>query len=133
MGFHPAQNILIVDDDPVIRTLVTEYLAHYGHTVEVVESGKLCLEKLQEKSPDILILDMLMPDMSGMEVLESLRANPLTANLPVIMLSADKSMAADATHGAHADRYIQKPFDIKDFLQAIDELHKPVGTIKVRM
>ncbi|MBN8547835.1 MAG: response regulator [Deltaproteobacteria bacterium] len=125
MGIHPAQRILIVDDDPVVRMLVTEYLSHYGHSVEVVESGKLCLEKLRENSPDILILDMLMPDMSGTEVLEQLRANPTTANLPVIMLSADKRMAADASSSAHADCYIQKPFDIKDFLRAIDDLHKP--------
>lgn len=122
MGDFQARNILIVDDDPVIRTLVTEYLAHYGHSVEVVDSGQHCLDKLQETSPDILILDMMMPDMSGTEVLERLRADPRTAKLPVIMLSADKKVAAAATADAHADCYIQKPFDIKDFLNAIEGL-----------
>lgn len=130
MGDYHAQNILIVDDDPVIRMLVTEYLAHYGHSVEVVESGKLCLEKIEQKSPDILILDMLMPDMSGNEVLERLRADPRTANLPIIMLSADKRMAAQASNGAHADCYIEKPFNIKDFLTAIESLQKQSGPVK---
>jgi CheY-like chemotaxis protein len=116
-----AQKILIVDDDPVIRMLVSEYLAYHGHNVEVLEDGRLCLERVKASAPDILILDMLMPEITGSEVLQNLRSDPATAGLPVIMLSADKRMAEDSD-SVRADCYLQKPFDIKDFLAAIDEL-----------
>ncbi len=116
------QRIFVVDDDPVIRMLVTEYLRHHGHSVEVIECGQHCLERLRSEVPDILVLDMMMPDMNGQEVLQTLRADPNTARLPVIMLSADRLMAGEAGDEVKADCYLQKPFNIKEFLAAIESL-----------
>ena len=116
------QRIFVVDDDPVIRMLVTEYLQHHGHSVEVLDSGQHCLDKLCSEVPDILVLDMLMPDMTGQEVLTNLKANPTTAGIPVIMLSADRTMAGEAAGDVKADCYLQKPFDIKEVLAAIKAL-----------
>lgn len=118
-----SQRILVVDDDPVIGMLVSEYLQHHGHHVEVLASGALCLQRLRSDSPDVLVLDMLMPDMNGQEVLRQLRADPKTAKIPVIMLSADRALAGQAGLDVRADCYLQKPFDIKDFLRAIDAVH----------
>src|SRR2546425_1120221 len=106
-----GKRILVVDDDPVIRTLITEYLSSLGYEIDAVESGKLSLSKLQGPLPDLVLLDFQMPDMTGHQVLQSIRDNPRTATLPVIMLSAnsDTESAVSQTN-IKADRYLQKPF-----------------------
>lgn len=119
-----AHTILVVDDDPVIRMLVSEYLGLYGHTVEVLDHGSECIQKLKASRPDILVLDMLMPDITGQEILATLRADPETAGIPVIMLSADMHMANHSGVSARADCYLQKPFNVKEVLAAISQVEK---------
>lgn len=119
-----GNKIVVVDDDPVIRILVTEYLATQGHEVEVCSSGKECLTRLSKSGgevlPDIVILDLLMPEMSGAEVLQKIRNNKDTASLPVIMLSANsEAQAVTKTYNVRADSYIQKPFVIQTILDAV--------------
>jgi CheY-like chemotaxis protein len=118
-----SHRILIVDDDPVVRMLVTEYLGACGHDVTAVECGAACLEKLQDGGslPELVIVDYQMPEMSGIEVVEKLRLNPDTAQLPIMMLSANASECEEqSVHKANL--YFMKPFQMKDFLSAVESL-----------
>ena len=124
-----GKRILVVDDDPVIGVLVNEYLTAYGHNIEVQTTGERCLESLEDHLPDLVILDMIMPDMTGVDVLRSIRGNATMAKLPVIMLSANND--ADSLLGDYefnADAYIEKPFDIRVILEAIEKVAK--GEVK---
>jgi CheY-like chemotaxis protein len=118
-----SKTILVVDDDPVIRTLLVECMSCFGHKVSAVESGAMCLDSLKGELPDILFLDLQMPDMTGLEVLKHIRANDKTARMPVIMLSANSDSAAvNSDDQAKATCYVQKPFNMKDILALLETL-----------
>jgi len=115
--------IMVADDDPVVRVLVQEFLSARGYSVQSAESATECLSKLSNEVPDILVLDLLMPDMTGIEVLRNLRSNPLTSSVPVIMLSADTDIEAlVCANDISADQYVQKPFGAKEILAAVEKL-----------
>ena len=117
-----GKRVLVVDDDPVIRLLITEYLSNFGHSVEVLDNGADCLERLKGKLPDMLVLDLQMPLMNGIQVLENLRNNPSTSDLPVIMLSAnEESENVAASSGETAAKFLQKPFNMKEILQMVEK------------
>jgi len=116
-----GRKVLVVDDDPVIRALLGDYVAKFGHNVEVQASGADCLQSIAQSQPDIIVLDLQMPDMSGAEVLAKLRADPKTAHLPIIMLSANENSSSVGSQEIHADRYMQKPFNMKEILGAIED------------
>lgn len=118
-----SKRILVVDDDPVIRILITEYLGLHGHLVDSAESGGGCFEKLKGDLPDLIVLDLMMPDMTGFDVLKRLKNDDRTASLPVIMLSANGNTETIAKgYEVHADRYVDKPFEIRTILEAIKGL-----------
>ena len=113
-------NILVCDDEPLIRWALREHLDGLGHKVYEAENGKQCMERIEEFSPDLLITDLRMPKMGGLEVLRHLReaGNPL----PVIVLTAFEAIdsAIEATRlGAHA--YLSKPFDLREVEVAMDK------------
>src|SRR3989338_907957 len=113
--------ILVVDDDPVIGTLVNEFLTAHGHEIEVLNSGEECLARLSEAArPDMLLLDLVMPDMTGIDVLQRIKGNKETNSIPVVMLSAkeDTSELLDK-YAFQADRYVEKPFNIRKLLDVI--------------
>lgn len=111
--------IVIVDDDPMIRFLVQEYLKASGFTVEAFESGKDALAALDTLTPNLVVLDLQMPQMNGIEVLEHLRANPSTANIPVLMLSANAG-EAQTMSTVVANAYLEKPFQMHALLAAVE-------------
>ena len=118
-----ATRVLLVDDDPVIRVLLQDYLTALQYQVQVAESGIQCLEMLAKGTPDILLLDFQMPVMNGLEVLKSIRGDPALQKLSVIMLSANRDTekyitAAELT----ADRYIIKPFEMREITEAIQSM-----------
>ena len=96
-----SKKVMIVDDDPVIRVLVSDYLAAFGHEITVAEGGPACLRRLEEQVPDVLFLDLQMPEMNGLEVLQHIRTNPRTAAVRVIMMSAN-SLVNNLTSSAAA-------------------------------
>lgn len=120
MGKH----IFLVDDDPVIRALVGDYLGMSGHTVEPYASGPECLIRLKRGTPDLVILDMQMPDMTGAEVLSKIRQNPACAKVLVLMLSGndDTEGVTLEQYNVRADTYLQKPFDMKELLQTVNAI-----------
>lgn len=118
-----SKQILLVDDDPVIRLLVGDYLKAFGHEIDEAANGIECLEKLRRGIPQVLILDLNMPDMTGFEVLKTLRRAKETKNLPVILLSAHNNIESIAAeHNISADIYLQKPFEMQSIKNAVENL-----------
>lgn len=103
--------LLVADDDEDILTLVQLRLSRSGFEVVVARDGEEALRLARERSPDLAVLDWMMPKMSGVDVLRALRASEATAGIPVVLLTA-RASEFDVREGidAGADDYIQKPF-----------------------
>ena len=116
-----TRNILVVDDDPVIRLLTEQILSAAGHQVQAVSSGAECLEVLRSTPPELVLLDVMMPGMSGVDVLREIRQSPEIAAIPVIMLSAsmtsEKILEEDQPNG-----YVEKPFKSEQLLSEIERV-----------
>ena len=123
-----AKRVLVVDDDPVVRLLVNEFLSSQGYNVETVESGSEAMDTIGRSKPDFLVLDLLMPDMNGIDVLKRLKGNPDTASLPIVMMSSDfDSEAITNSYNVSADEYVQKPFGMRDILSALRKVEEPAS------
>lgn len=105
-----AEKILIVDDDVDSLKLIGLMLKRQGYEVTVADSGGKALQKADEERPNLIILDVMMPDMNGLDVCRQLRVNPNTAKIPIIMFTA-KTLIDDKVKGfeAGADDYLTKP------------------------
>ncbi|MFN2626460.1 MAG: response regulator, partial [Mycobacteriales bacterium] len=105
-------SVLIVDDDPDITEFMQINLELDGFEVRVAGDGEEALRVMNGPLPDLVLVDVMMPKVDGMELCRRLRANPRTANLPIIMVTA-KTLPADKVVGltVGADDYISKPFD----------------------
>jgi len=102
-------SILVCDDDPSIRTVVAEHLGRQGYTVIEANSGNQALVLASEHHVEAILLDLYMPGLSGWETLQRLRENPLTANIPVVVLSVLSSTLRPQLTG-DAQGWVQKPF-----------------------
>jgi len=104
-------NILVVDDEEDILELVRYNLTKEGYLVRCVGSGEQAIKEAHENAPDLVILDLLLPNIDGLEVCQVLKSDPQTKGIPIIMLTA-KSEEADVVSGLElgADDYITKPF-----------------------
>ena len=112
--------ILVVDDNADNVNIAREILLSRGFEVRVAYDGQSALASVEQQRPDLVLLDVMMPQMSGMEVLDRLRANPATAGVPVILVTAkdqDEDLLAGYKYGA--DYYITKPFSAKQLLYGI--------------
>ena len=114
------EKILIVDDEPDLLELVRDTLEMAGYTVITASDGEEGLKSITEDSPDLVILDIKMPKIDGMEVLERVRKNPLLNELPVIMLTSLKGegIIREAKE-VGANDYIVKPFNQIDLLNRV--------------
>lgn len=118
MGNRPT--ILVVDDSPYMRRIITRVLEQAGYNVESVADGQSALEAIASGRPDLVVLDVMMPGLTGHEVCARIRANPLTATIPVILLTAmDQIHERVVGLKAGADDYITKPFEIEEFTARI--------------
>lgn len=114
-------NVLVVDDESSIREMIRFGLGKSGMAVECAASGQEALVKINEKPPDIMLLDWMMPNMSGPELTRRLRKNPVTASIPIIMLTARVSEDDKVTGlNAGADDYIVKPFSPRELVARIN-------------
>ena len=104
--------VLVGDDERHIVRLIQVNLERQGYTVVTAFDGKEGLEKIRSEKPGLVVLDVMMPYMDGFEVLKTIRREPETENLPVIMLTA-KAQDKDVFEGYHygADMYLTKPFN----------------------
>lgn len=118
---------MIVDDDPGVIYTVKQGLEGSFSDYKVIsaENGKKCLDMLGKKEiPDVILLDIMMPEMSGWETLDKIKKNPLWKNIPVVFLTARTDRIAKNAGGFLADDYIEKPFKIPELKQRIDKILK---------
>lgn len=112
--------VLVVDDEAMARTMASKLLEKAGFLTHSVESGEECLRFVGLQKPDAILLDMLMPKMSGLEVLEKLRSNAATKGIPVLLVTAKGQ--ADFVKQAVAlgvDDFIVKPFHSLDLIARV--------------
>ncbi len=118
-----GKRILIVEDDPDIAELVRFNLAAEGCKVDVQTRGLAGLEKAKANPPDLLVLDLMLPDLPGLEICKRLRSNEATARLPILMLTA-KGEEIDRVVGFEvgADDYVTKPFGVRELMLRVRAL-----------
>lgn len=122
------KKIYCVEDDQNIRDLILYTLNQSGFEAYGFESGKDFFKQLEAEPPQMVLLDIMLPDIDGMEILKSIRKNNTTLDLPVIMLTA-KNSSMDKIKGLNvgADDYITKPFDVLELISRINAIFRRVG------
>lgn len=115
--------VLVVDDDDVIRQLITVNLELEGFEVATAVDGQDCLDKVKGVAPDVITLDIMMPRLDGWEAASRLRADPETADIKVVLLSA-RAQEADLERGSRigVDAYLTKPFDPDELIDIVRRL-----------
>ncbi len=118
-----SARILVADNDEDILTLVAFRLERLGHEVLVARDGQEALDRAQAELPDLCVLDVMMPRLTGYDVTEQLRAGAQTASIPVILLTA-RVQEADVQRGlaAGADAYVRKPFSPAELREQVEAL-----------
>ena len=116
--------ILCIEDDPDMIDLIRLILERRGFTVEGADGGKAGLLAMQASPPDLVLLDLMMPDMDGWDVYQKMKADALTRTIPIIVVTAS-AQAIDREFGLHiarVDDYIVKPFSPQDLLASVDRV-----------
>jgi DNA-binding response OmpR family regulator len=115
--------VLVVDDDPVILKLLEVNFEMEGFTVLVARDGEEGIEVARADQPDLIVSDIMMPRVSGLELVTALKGDPATSDIPIILLSA-KAQNADVRSGldAGADDYVTKPFEPLDLVDRVNRL-----------
>ena len=114
------KNILVVEDDPGIKELISFNLSNQGHQVFEANNGELGIEKARKKLPDLILLDLMLPGIHGLDVCRIIKADQETKDIPIIMVTA-MGQEEDIVKGLEtgADDYITKPFSIKVLLARV--------------
>ena len=126
-----GQRVLVVDDDPTVAEVVTRYLEREGYDVEAIHDGATAVDRALTDLPAVVVLDLMLPGLDGLEVCRRLRA---IAPIPVIMLTA-RGEEQDRVMGLElgADDYLAKPFSPGCGLLAFDDLEVDLGARQIRV
>lgn len=114
--------VLVVDDDPAILEICSDLLQTEGYTVSVATNGQQALEQLRTDPPQVILMDIMMPVLDGVEACRQVKANPVTAAIPVVLMSARTNLTRQSQELASADALVAKPFDIDHLLNTIHDL-----------
>lgn len=121
-----ARHAMLIEDEPNITEAIRFLLTRDGWQVTAMADGLTAETRLRELRPDLLILDLMLPGRSGIEILTSLRADPAMADLPVMMLTAKgQGRDREAAERAGADLFMAKPFSNAEFVAAARALVEP--------
>ena len=120
-NFGPQHHILLIDDDPNLILIVKDYLEFHGYIVTTANNGIEALKVLDEMVPDMIICDVMMPEMDGYSLVKAVRQNPKTNWIPVLFLSA-KGQSQDRVKGLStgADIYMVKPFEPEELVAQVE-------------
>jgi DNA-binding response OmpR family regulator len=124
MAEEKLKRVVCVEDEPEMIDLIRLILGRKGFEVIGADGGKQGLEAIREQTPDLVLLDLMMPDMDGWEVYQQMKANKLTRDIPVIVVTA-KAQSIDKVLGLHiakVDDYISKPFSPQELLDSVDQV-----------
>jgi len=116
-----GKKILVADDDPGILDAIEAMLHLKGYDVTTTLDGDTVLEIAEDNMPDLFLLDIWMPGLSGVEICTELKSNPKTAHIPVILISASLNVGKAAAE-AKADNYLAKPFEMRELTKKIELL-----------
>ncbi|MGQ0602689.1 MAG: response regulator [Anaerolineales bacterium] len=117
--------ILIVDDDPDLANIMRMMLSHAGFEAHSVLSGQEALEWLEGRTPDLILLDLMMPDINGFTILRKVRSSEIIKNLPVVILTAKADQKTRMeSQSAGADAFLTKPINSKTL---IDHVRRALG------
>jgi len=113
--------ILLIDDDPQMRKLISDFMSHQGHEVIIAQDGAFGVSMTALEYPDIILLDMMMPVMSGPEALDMIKREPGLSGIPVVVVSAnDDPDLQQQMFNAGIAAYIQKPVDLPALLSCVE-------------
>jgi CheY-like chemotaxis protein len=115
--------ILIVDDELDFAETVASILQSEGYTVVAVAGVTAAFEQMEKSLPDLLLVDLMMPVIGGLEMLKKMRAEPTFRTVPVVLMSASKEPAR--THGLYWLEFLSKPFDIETMLSIVSKALQP--------
>jgi DNA-binding response OmpR family regulator len=124
MNDTDTKQILCIEDEPEMIDLIRLILGRRGFEVVGAAGGKEGLEKVRQHPPELVLLDLMMPDMDGWEVYQQMKADDKTKNIPVIVVTA-KAQSIDKVLGLHiakVDDYIAKPFSPQDLLNSVEKV-----------
>ena len=116
------KTIMVVDDEGVIVDVVEKILQSKGYNVITALSGRECLEALKTKPVDLILLDIMMPEMDGWDVCENIKSNKKTEKIPIIFLTAKADPISRSMGVLASQDYISKPFDVKDLLSRVNKV-----------
>ncbi|NQU16735.1 MAG: response regulator [Candidatus Saganbacteria bacterium] len=118
-----SKRILSIDDNPANRKIIFDLLTNQGYEIIEAVDGREGLKKAKDLKPDLILMDIQLPEMDGFEVLKLVRAGRETKNIPVIILSS-YAMPGDAEKGlaAGCNAYLPKPYNLKELLETIRKL-----------
>jgi two-component system response regulator VicR len=119
-----SRRIVYIEDDLEMIDLVTMILSRRGYQIQGAHGGRQGLDLVQREPPDLILLDLMMPDLDGWELYQQLKANEKTRDIPVIIVTA-KAQAIDRVLGLHiakVDDYISKPFRPQELVDSIDRI-----------
>jgi two-component system, OmpR family, response regulator MtrA len=120
--------IVVADDDVDVRMLVALKLRHSGYDVVDVGDGAAAVEACRTEKPDLVVLDLMMPVMSGLEACRAIKAEPELADVPVVLLTARaQNTDVDAGLAVGADAYVTKPFSPKELAARVESLLEGTG------
>ncbi|MGK7922730.1 MAG: response regulator transcription factor [Trichodesmium sp.] len=124
------RRLMLVDDDPNLILLVKDYLEFRGYQVTTAENGREALELLEQEIPELIICDVMMPEMDGYTLVQHIRENPDTEWVPVLFLSA-KGQSQDRVKGLNtgADVYIVKPFEPEELVAQVESSLKQASRL----
>ena len=121
------RKLLLIDDDPNLILLVKDYLEFRGYNVDTAENGREALQVLDRNVPDMIICDIMMPEMDGYSLVKHIRQEPMTNRIPVLFLSA-KGQSQDRVKGLSegADIYMSKPFEPEELVAQVESSLKQI-------
>ena len=121
------KKLLLIDDGPNLILLVKDYLEFRGYNVDTAENGREALEVLDNLVPDMIICDVMMPEMDGYTLVKHIRKEPVTNRIPVLFLSA-KGQSQDRVKGLNegADVYMSKPFEPEELVAQVESSLKQI-------
>lgn len=124
------KKLLLIDDDPNLILLVKDYLEFRGYEVVTAENGREALEVLEQQIPDMIICDVMMPEMDGYSLVSTIRSDPKTSWIPVLFLSA-KGQSQDRVKGLNigADVYMVKPFEPEELVAQVESSLKQASRL----